>query len=107
MNRLEELLTLVNKVGDEETKNLIRPLVYEVVYLEEEIEKTKKLPFIKTHPTDPTRQKILPAHKVYVSLLQQYNNVIKNLTSIMEKHGVEETSPLRAYVQGLMKKAGG
>lgn len=103
MTRLDELLDLLSKLSNEENKNLIRPLIYEIVYLEEEIFKIKKLPFIKHHPTDPTKQKILPAHKIYVSLLQQYNTVIRNVSSIMEKNGVEETSPLRTYLNNLKK----
>lgn len=93
MSRREELLSLV-----EDTPALVK-LVDEMLYLEERIEELKKLPFIKVHPKDPSRQKATPAAKQYKELLQQYTNIIRTITRASGIDDVEEESPLRAWVR--------
>lgn len=93
MSRREELLSLV-----EDTPALVK-LVDEMLYLEERIGELKKLPFIKVHPKDPSRQKATPAAKQYKELLQQYTNIIKTITRASGIDDVEEESPLRAWVR--------
>lgn len=93
MTRKEELLSLI-----EETPALI-PLVDEMVYLEERLVEMKKLPFIKIHPKDPSRQKATPAAKLYKELLQQYTNVVRIMIRATGIDDSEEESPLRAWVK--------
>ena len=93
MSRREELLSLV-----EDTPALVK-LVDEMLYLEERIGELKKLPFIKVHPKDPSRQKATPAAKQYKELLQQYTNIIKTITRASGIDDTEEESPLRAWVR--------
>lgn len=93
MSRKDELLGLV-----EDTPALIK-LVDEMLYLEDRLEEVKKLPFIKVHPKDPSRQKATPAAKQYKELLQQYTNIIRTIMRATGIDEIEEESPLRAWVR--------
>ena len=73
------------------------PLIRHVVTLEERLDELSKLPFVKVHPTDPTRQKVLPAGKQYKELLQQYINGLK----VLQRAGgdaLDDESPLRRWL---------
>ena len=103
MNRQDELMSLFNKLKSEETKKLIRPLINQLVNLEIQIDDLLQRPFIKFHPNDPTKQKILPAQKTYVALQTQYNSIIRLLVSVLKGNGNTSTSPLRAYLESMKK----
>lgn len=94
--RKEELLQIFDQVED--TKGIIIPMIDDVVFLEEQLQQLRKLPFLRINPKDPTKQKPTPAAKQYKELLQQYNNCIKILTGILRKDAAEEESPLRAFL---------
>ena len=96
-NRKEELLKVFDQVDD--SKSVILPLIDDVVFLEEQLQELRKLPFIKVSKQDSSLQKATPAAKQYKELLQQYNNCIKILTGILRKDSAEEDSPLRAFLQ--------
>lgn len=96
MSRKEELMEIFANVED--TKGIILPLIDDVVFLEEQLQELRKLPFIRVSKQDPSLQKATPAAKQYKELLQQYNNCIKILTGIIRKDAAEEESPLRAFV---------
>lgn len=96
MTRKEELLHIFDEVED--TKGLVVPMIDDVVFLEQQLRDLRKLPFIRVNPKDPAQQKPTPAAKQYKELLQQYNNCIKILTSIVRKDTPEEESPLRAFI---------
>lgn len=93
MTRKDELLELA---GD--SPALIR-LVDEMIYLEERMEEVKKLPFIKVHPKDPSRQKTTPAAHQYKELLQQYTTIVRILTRAAGLDDSEEDSPLRQWMK--------
>lgn len=96
MNRKEELLKAFEQV--ENAKDIILPMIDDVVFLEDRLTELRKLPFIRINPNNPAMQKPTPAAKQYKELLQQYNNCIKILTGILRKDGHEEESPLRAFL---------
>lgn len=96
MSRKEELLKIFEQVDDQ--KGIIMPLIDDVVFIEDQLQQLRKLPFIKVHPKYPDIQKATPAAKQYKELLQQYNNCIKILTGILRKDAAEEESPLRAFL---------
>lgn len=102
MSRKEELIKIFEEV--ENSKDIILPLIDDVVFLEQQLDQLRKLPFIKVHPQYPDIQKSTPAAKQYKELLQQYNNCIKILTGIVRKDGHEEESPLRAYLNARKKE---
>lgn len=92
MNRREELLDLIDN------NILYVPLVNEMVDLEAQLEYLRKLPKIKIHPSDPTKQKATPAAKLYKELLQQYTNIIRILMRATGAEIEEEDSPLRRWL---------
>lgn len=96
MNRKQELIKIFEQVED--TKGIIMPMIEDVVFLEEQLEGLRKLPFIRVNPKNPAEQKVTPAAKQYKELLQQYNNCVKILTGILRKDTPEEESPLRAFI---------
>lgn len=93
MTRKEELLKVI------ENDPALVLLIDDVVFLEERLEELKKLPFIKVHPKDPTKQKATPAQKQYKELLQQYVNIIRVLIRATGTDESDEESPLRKWVR--------
>ena len=96
MSRKQELLKVFE--GIEDTKQIIEPMIDDVVFLEDQLQHLRKLPFLRVNPSDPSQQKATPAAKQYKELLQQYNNCVKILTGILRKDAPEEESPLRAFL---------
>lgn len=98
MSRRDELLKYVG----EDLSELVSNLVDEMLFLEEHLRELKKYKFLKVHPKDPSVQRATPAAKQYKEFLQQYNNCIKIIESIIYKDkrldGEEvEESPLRKW----------
>lgn len=85
-------------------REIVLPMIEDIIFLEEQLTELRKLPFIKVKPDDPNIQKATPAAKQYKELLQQYNNCIKILSGILRKEAVEEESPLRAYLKEMAKE---
>lgn len=102
MDRKEEILKYL---GESANKELIAPLVDEVVFLEKQLAELKKLPFVRNNPKNPELQKATPASRLYVSLMAQYNANIRTLASISGKNESDEESPLRAWVKENAHKA--
>ena len=100
MNRKEELLACFSGL-EQETQKIIVKMVDDVVFLEENLEKLRKLPFIKVHPDKPELQKPTPAAKQYKEFLQQYNNCIKILTSVIRKDTPEEESVIMKFLASM------
>lgn len=71
-------------------------LIEEMVFLEENLERLRGMPFLRIHPSDPTRQKATPASKQYRELLSQYTAIVKTLARVSNDDG-EEDSPLRQW----------
>jgi hypothetical protein len=74
-----------------------------VVFLEAQLKELKKLPFIRVNPDNPAEQKPTAAAKQYKEFLQQYNNCIKILISVLNKNEVVEDSPLRQFLKEKLK----
>ena len=91
MDREKELLDLVDH------DRLLVPLISDAVNLEEELDYLRKLPKIKVHPEDPTKQKATPAAKLYKECLQQYTNIIRILMRATGTDMDDEESPLRKW----------
>lgn len=95
MDKKEELLKLVG--NDLKTEQLVE----EIVFLEDQMNSLKKLPFLNVNPKNPMQQKATPAAKQYKEFLQQYNNCLRLLFRITGDIGgeVEEESPLRKWLK--------
>lgn len=98
MNRCDELLELI----PEDSRDLVKTTVKEIVFLENRLEELKELPFINVNPKNKIQQKNTPAFKMYKELLQQYTNCIKLVESVIYRDkrlesGEVEESPLRKW----------
>ena len=94
MSRRDELINIIG--SENETK--AGQLVDEIIFIEDQLISLKKLPFIKVHPSDPSRQKTTPAARQYRELLQQYNACLRVLLKINGNDDKEEDSPLRKWL---------
>lgn len=100
MTRAEELKTLCNEL-DDAAKTATAQLIDEIVFLEDRLRELRQYPFLAINPKNTTQQKPTPAAKLYKEFLQQYNNCIKILLSLVGKDTGTETSPLREYLNKL------
>lgn len=98
MDRYDELMELV----PQESRDLVNNTVKEIVFLETQLDSLRELPFIRVNPDNKAQQKSTPAYKMYKEFLQQYNNCVKLVESViyrdkrLENEEAEE-SPLRAW----------
>lgn len=99
--RRKELVATFDGVDD--VKTVVLPLIDDVVFIEEQLEQLRGLPFMRVNPSNKVQQKPTPAAKMYKELLQQYNNCIKILAGVLRKDVPEEESPLRAWVNSRAK----
>lgn len=82
----------------EEEKTIYEPVTEEMVFLEKQLEELRTMPFIRTHPDNPSIQRSTPAQKQYKELLQQYTNIVKILER--KKNGTEgNDSPLFRWIK--------
>lgn len=84
MSRIEELKKIIDDV-DSNVKILIYPLLEEIVFLEEQMNDLKKMPFIRVNPNNNTLQKPTTASKQYKECSQSYMNAIRILCGLLTK----------------------
>ena len=97
MTRKDELMKVFKDLDD--VKEIITPMINDVVFLEEKLTELRRLPFIRVNPKNNADQKPTAAAKQYKEFLQQYNNCIKILTSVLNKNTSEDESPLRSFLK--------
>lgn len=85
-----EQLNEIFKNVDEAQKQLIDPLLDELVRLEDEIAELRKLPQLRVHPNNPSIQKLTPAARLLKMELQSYMNAVRILSGILNK--IESTT---------------
>lgn len=98
MDRRSELVAII----PEESLDLVKSAIDDVVFLEERLTELKKLPFIEVNPKNSMKQRSTPASKLYKEFLQQYINCIKMIEGVIYRdkrlEGDEaEESPLRKW----------
>ena len=98
MDRYDELVKLI----PDDSIDLVKNTLEEIVFLETRLSELKKLPFIKVNADNPELQKSTPASKMYKELLQQYNNCIKLVEAVIYRDkkldtSEAEESPLRKW----------
>lgn len=98
MNRSDELKALFETVEEEQQK-LAAELLEDAVFIEQQLEELKKLPFIKVHPENPQLQKRTEASKLYKECIQSYCNVIKILSGILRRNAVEEADEFDEFTE--------
>lgn len=89
--RKKELVELVNN------DPVLTHVVEEMIELESRLDEVKKLPFIRVHTMEPSKQKATPAAKQYRELLQQYTSIVRILMRATGSDEYGEESPLRRW----------
>lgn len=97
--RLASLKAIFEKV-DPDKAAVISPLLPQVVFLEEQLEKLQKLPHLRVHPKNPARQEITAAGKQYKETMQAYLNAIKVLQMTLGRYAVEEKDAFDEWLEG-------
>lgn len=105
MERREEIAEICKNL-DADTLKLITPLVDELIFLEEQLNYLKTLPFILVKKDDETKQKATPAYKQYKDLSQTYINALKVINSTLGIESDTVESPLRLYMEERTRKSG-
>ena len=98
MTRLEELKDIFAKV-DPDKAAVISPLLPQVVFLEEQLEKLQKLPHIRIHPKNPARQMVTAAGKQYKETMQEYLNAVKVLQMTLGRYAMEEKDAFDEWLE--------
>lgn len=78
-------------------------LVDNIIFIEDELKKLRKLPHIQINPKNSMQQKTTPAAKLYKEYSQQYVNNLKTLLVAGGDLAGDETSPLRVWVNEKLK----
>lgn len=103
MDRKTELKELFKDI-DQNQRKLVDRLIDEVIYIEEMLNQLKKLPFIRVHPKDSSKQEITPAGKQYKDMTATYMNAIRILCSLLSKVDGEDYDPVAEFMKGLEKR---
>ena len=82
MTRFEQLQEIFSSIDDDK-KQVIEPLLSDVVYMEERLAALKALPHIRVDKKNPMRQETTPAFKQWKDMQQQYLNALKVLMTAL------------------------
>ena len=104
MSKRTQELEKIFKDLDENVQAIVRPLLTDMAFIEEQLAILRKYPFIKKHPKDPTIQKQTAAGKLYKELLAQEKDIVRILCAQLRKQDASEESPLRLYLKELEKR---
>lgn len=102
MTRREQLDEVFKSVGEEQ-KQLLSPLLDEVVFLEERMRELKKLPFISVHPKNSSLQKTTSAAKIYKECTQSYMNAIRILSNLLKTTDTSAEDELLGRLEEFLK----
>lgn len=104
MEMKEELQSIFEDI-DENKRKIVFPLINEVVFLKNELDRLKKdieaNGLVKYHPTNKALSKSRVEAKLYKEYLQQFTNAEKLLLATLVREEQGEESPLREYFKKL------
>lgn len=83
-SRKENLFSIFSHIDDNE-RELVTPLIEQVIFLEERMDELKEMPFVRINPKNPLMQKTTPAAKLYKECMQSYMNAIRILLNTLRK----------------------
>lgn len=98
MERKERLKKIFDTV-ESDKREVIAPLLDEVIFIEGRLAALRKQPMIRIHPKDASRQQITAAGKQYKEFMQAYLNAIKVLEMTLYRAGEDGESPLVKALQ--------
>lgn len=102
MDRKAEIITALNGTS-KEVMAVLSPLIDEVVFIEQNLEGLKKLPFIAVNPKNPQQQRPTAAYKQYKELYQQYTVSVKIILGAVDDKAEGGESPLQSYFKKKLK----
>lgn len=97
VNRAAQLLAMLGDAPD--VREILRPTIKELVYLEGKLAELRELPFLRVNPANPAQQKVTPAAKQYKELLQQYNNCTKLVLVAVQRIPHSDSTPLADFLE--------
>ena len=103
VDRKTELNELFKDI-DQNQRKLVDKLIGEVIYIEEMLDQLKKLPFVRVHPKDKSRQEVTPAGKQYKDMTATYMNAIRILCSLLNKAETDDFDPVAEFMKGMEKR---
>ncbi len=89
---------------DVPVRKTVSELIDRIVFLEENLKKLEKLPFIRVNKKNPAQQASTPASRQYITLMQQYNAALKVLLKLTANTSDGEESPLRIYLNKMKEQ---
>lgn len=98
-NDRRKQLDEIFKDVDKSKRLLLDDLLDEVCFMEDQMRELRKLPHIRIHPKDPTRQKLTPAGRQYKICLQSYKDAIRILVGVLNKIESGEQDALLAVLK--------
>ncbi len=99
MTRYEQLEDIVSKV-DADKAAVIKPLLSDVVFMEQRLAVLRALPQIRISQKDPAIQQITAAGKQYKETMQTYLNAIKVIQTTLSRFAQEERDEFEKWLQG-------
>lgn len=97
MKRREELDKIIESL-DENKKMLVRPMLDEIVGLEETLKKLKKYPFIEVNPKNQNQQRVTKASRLYKEMFQSYTSAIHMLLTSLSAKEIE-SDPVQQFLE--------
>ncbi len=97
-NRRAELDNIFRNI-DEGEKQLLSPLLDEIVFLEGRMGELRGLPFVRVNPKNPAMQKTTSAAKLYKECSQSYMNAIRILCNSLRKIDDNAADDLRRRLE--------
>lgn len=94
MTRIDRLKQIFEGI-DEDKREVITPLLDDVIFLEERLAELRKLPTIRYDKRNPAKQEVTPAGKQYKEYMQSYLNALKVLQMTLYRAGETGDSLLR------------
>lgn len=95
--REQRILAMLDDAPD--VREVLRPTIEEMAFLEARLDELRALPFIRVNPNNPEQQKVTPAARQYKELLQQYGNCVKMVTVCMQRLPHGDASPLADFLE--------
>lgn len=98
MTRYEQLEDILQNV-DEDKAKVIKPLLTDIVFMEERLASLRKLPHIRISKKNPEVQQITAAGKHYKETMQSYLNALKVVQSTLSRFTQEEADAFDLWLQ--------
>lgn len=98
MERRKELDELFKDI-DKNQRKLVDRLIDEVVFIEAQLSELKKLPLIRVHPKDNSKQEITSSGKLYKDMTATYMNAVRILCSLLNKSGGDDYDPVKEFLE--------